>query len=149
MPNQATAVETSRTSHIVTSPISSHYHHHHPPPPPLSSPPVNAHFWAKLEQACQFRRRLTTPPTPPRHHPPTLPTTPIINATSMAPDAVNKAANCANSPPLDPPQRCHVIGCQRPQQHPLATPHHQLLTNPMAPRHRLDRHVGWLLDLVV
>ena len=42
------------------------------------------------------------PPTPPRHHPPMPPTTPVINATSMAPDAVNKAANRANSPPPQP-----------------------------------------------
>ena len=35
MPNRATAVETSRTSHGVTPTIPSCYHHHHPQPPPL------------------------------------------------------------------------------------------------------------------
>ena len=70
LPNQATAVETSRTSHIVTSPISSHYHHHLPPPPPLCAaataavgPPSECPLLGQSGGGRRYRRH----PQPPRH----------------------------------------------------------------------------------
>ena len=37
MPNRATVVEMSPTSHVVTIPTFSFHHHHHPPPPPRAA----------------------------------------------------------------------------------------------------------------
>ena len=119
MPNRATAFEMSPTSHIVTIP--SFFSPPPPPattttdarpPPPPSSPPVNARNRATPGWARRSRRRPTTPPTAPRHRPQTPSTTPSTNTTSLAPDAANKAAKSATSPPLDTaadaPQPCHV-----------------------------------------
>ena len=122
MPNQATTVETSPMSHIMTVP--SFFSPPPPPtttttdaqPPPLpSSPLVNAHIWATPGWARRFRWHPTTPPTMRRHGPPILSTMPHTNATSLAPDAANSTANAITSPPLNTathaPQPCHVVRC--------------------------------------
>ena len=126
LPNQATTVETSRTSHVVTSPISSHYHHHHPP-----LPPVRAATTAAVEPPGEC---------------------PLLGQAGMSssiPPAPNDTANAATSPSPnaanDPRHQCHVNGSRRHQQSceprkfppprpSSAMPHHRLPTTPTASR---------------
>jgi len=119
LPNRATAVETSPTSHPVTIPslpltttTTNHYHHARPPPPP-SSTPVNALFWANPGVA------------------------------SSIPPAPNDAASPPPNAPNDPPPQCHVTGSLRRQQSreprhvtPSTPPRHPPSDATSPPRHR-------------
>ena len=78
MPNRATVVEMSPTSHVVTIPTFSFHHHHHARlPPPLSSAPATAHVWANPGRTHRCHITPTTTPTVP-------PTMPLNTATSPA-----------------------------------------------------------------
>ena len=122
LPNRATTVEMSRTSHIVTSPIPSHYHHHHPPPPPL-------HVAA------------TAAVGPPGEHP-LLGQSGVSSSTPPAPN--NVAHEPATSHPITPPnnaQQCprtrHVSTQRQCPTNPTNMPHHRLTMPTKPPRHRL------------
>ena len=93
MPNRATAVEMSRTSQRVTSPIFPHYHHHHPPPPPL--------------------RAATTAAVEP---PGDCPLLGQSGASSSIPPAPNDATSRPPNAPNNAPHRCHVTGSRRRQK---------------------------------
>ena len=145
-------VETSRTSHVVMSPISSHYHHYLPPPPPLHAaatiaveppgdcpllgqsgvssliPPVPNDAMSPPPNTTNdtpYRRHITRPQHP-QYNPPIMPHHP--------PNDPNKAA----------PWR-HVTAPQRPQQSPsnatTADPH---CPTTRTPHHCLEQRVGWL-----
>ena len=111
LPNRATAVETSRTSHVVTSPISSHYHHHLPPPPPL-------------------RAAATAAVEPPGD-------CPLLGQSGVS-SSISPAPNDATSPPPnatnDTPYRRHVTRPQQPQYNPPnTTPRLCRVTRPTTP----------------
>ena len=110
LPNRATTVETSRTSHVVTSPIPSHYHHHHPPPPPL-------------------RAAATAAVGPPGERP-LLGQSGVSSSTPPAPNDV--AHEPTTSHPITPPNNAQ----QRPRTRHVST-QRQRPTNPTnTPRHR-------------
>ena len=99
MPNQATVVETSPTSHVVTIPTFSFHHHHHHAwlPLPPSSTPATAHVWANPGRG---RRRHVTPTMTPTTH-----LNPATTPKLRHPD------NNPNDTPDDAPQSHHV-SCQ-------------------------------------
>ena len=113
LPNRATTVETSRTSHVVTSPIPSHYHHHHPPPPPL----------------CVAATATVGPPG----ECPLLGQSGVSSSTPPAPNNVTHEP--ATSHPItlpnntqQHPRTCHVSTQQRRPTNPMNMPHHQPTT---------------------
>ena len=94
LPNRATAVEMSRTSQHVTSPIFPHYHHHHLPPPPL------------------LRAATTAAVEPPSD----CPLLGQSGASSSIPLAPNDAMSWPPNAPNNAPHRCHVTGSRRRQK---------------------------------
>ena len=100
LPNQATTVETSRTSHVVMSPIPSHYHHHHPPPPPL----------------CAAATAAVRPPG----ERPLLGQSGVSSLTLLAPN--NVAHEPATSHPITPPNNTHEHATSAPNDNAQQTP---------------------------
>ena len=123
LPNRATTVETSRTSHVVMSPIPSHHHHHHPPPPPL-------------------RAAATAAIGPPGEHP-LLGQSGVSSLTPPAPNDV--AHEPATSHPITPPNNTHEHATSAPNDNAQQTPRtchvtgqrHRPTTPTKLPRHRL------------
>ena len=161
LPNRATAVQTSRPSHGVTSPIPSQYHHHHPPPPPLRAaataaveppgecPPLGPNRGELVDPAGAQQRHIMAPKCL-QQCPPLMPSKKAAkSATSPAPDtsrhpldAPSKSPANATSPAPNAVEksreqhhltasRRHVTGPQRPQRR-----------SPATPPHRLERHVA-------
>src|SRR6266446_1734450 len=100
----------SRTSHVVTSPISSHYHHHQPPPPPLRAAATAA---VELPGECPLLGQTgvssSIPPSPKR---------PANKATSPATNDTNRRTTPVHDDTNQTAQRRHVTSTRRCQQSP-------------------------------
>ena len=145
MPNRATVVETSPTSHVVTIPTFSFHHHHHPPPPPRAAATAAVEHPGDCPRVGQPGAGSSTPRHPdddpnidpndaprPRHDPQTAS---LVDATSPRRRSRRRPRRRPSIPPRHPPTT-PVDNATSPRRRPKR----RHVTTPPIERHH--RHVA-------